>query len=152
VSKLCIATIVACLLTACGGLDEDFTNVVQFEMRGTVVDVNNDQPVSGIRVSILEVDSLTKLGYAPTITRDRDTTTTTGAFSLMFKLNNPKQMCTSPRDFTLDLLFTDTHARFATKALAQPLCLRTAGDFEAVKNIFVRLSRLAAAYSPSPVR
>jgi hypothetical protein len=138
--KLCVAMLV-CLLAACGGLDEDFANAVQFEMRGTVADVN-DQPVSGIRVSILELDSLTKLGYTPTITRDRDTTTTTGAFSLVFKLNNPKQMCTSPRDFTLNLLFTDTRARFATKTLAQPLCLRTAADFVAVQNFFIRLSLL----------
>jgi hypothetical protein len=108
-------------------------------MLGTIKDAATGAPVSGIRVELANIDSLTAAGHA--VRFSSDTSVVTGRFTASLELLSSNTFCTDQRGFTSMLRFVDTRSRYQPTVQAVQNCLRSQDDVARIQNIEILMLR-----------
>ena len=113
---------------------------VLVSLAGRAVDHSTSAGVSGMKIVLLELDSLRRLGTNPVVL-GQDTTSQLGHFSVELRLDSPGNVCAGSINFIVTLRFTDPFARYATKDVRETICRRTPAEIEAGMSLRVLLDR-----------
>jgi hypothetical protein len=106
---------------------------------GRITDGSSGDSISGVRVTVPQLDSLRTAGYAPSVTGD--TSQTGGFFQLDVKLDEPRKACRNNVPLIITLRFTDTHDRYQAKDKAENLCRYTVQSLNEAASIQIGLTR-----------
>ena len=106
---------------------------------GRITDSATGDSISGVRVTVAQLDSLRTAGYAPVVTGD--TSQTGGFFELDVKLDEPRKACRNNVPLIITLRFTDTHNRYLVKDKAENLCRYTIQSLNEAASIQIGLTR-----------
>ena len=105
---------------------------------GTITDAATADSVSGIRVTVAQLDSLRSAGYAPVVTGD--TSRTTGFWEMHVRLDEPRTACRNNVPLIITLRFTDTHDRYLPRDKAENLCRYTVQSLMEAASINISLT------------
>jgi hypothetical protein len=106
---------------------------------GRITDSATGDSISGVRVTVAQLDSLRTAGYAPVVTGD--TSEIGGFFELDVKLDEPRKACRNNVPLIITLRFTDTHNRYLVKDKAENLCRYTVQSLNEAASIQIGLTR-----------
>lgn len=124
-------------LTACIP-EPDELEFIGVTFGGTVTDGASGDSISGVRVSVVQLDSLRSAGYAPVVTAD--TSLTTGHFEMHVRLDEPRNACRNNVPLIITLRFTDTRDRYLSKDKAENLCRYTIQSLNEAASIMMALT------------
>lgn len=130
--------VIAVLAGACQGTIEG-TDTIVVQLGGNALDAVTTAGISGMQVTVAQLDSLNKRGVQPTFRSD--STDAAGHFSVELDLAKPGNICAAGAGFVFDLKLTDPRGVYQTTSVTQQLCLHTAGELLAAQSLRVLVSK-----------